>query len=141
MIVLGNRTNEIAERYFDNGKKRPLIADLLRLIETENAKRKKKSAAEKRKEKAAQKKADEETQKALVNIRKEKKKKKKVVVREAVRPQVEFKLGDQVRLYDGKSVGTIDAIEKRKAVVNYGVFTTQVNLEALELVQSNKSSK
>ncbi|MGB2172005.1 MAG: endonuclease MutS2 [Flavobacteriaceae bacterium] len=141
MIVLGNRTNEIAERYFDNGKKRPLIADLLRLVETENAKRKKKSAAEKRKEKAAQKKADEETQKALVNIRKEKKKKKKVVVREAVRPQVEFKLGDQVRLYDGKSVGTIDAIEKRKAVVNYGVFTTQVNLEALELVQSNKSSK
>lgn len=141
MIVLGNRTNEIAERYFDNGKKRPLIADILRLIETENAKRKKKSAAEKRKEKAAQKKADEETQKALVNIRKEKKKKKKVVVREAVRPQVEFKLGDQVRLYDGKSVGTIDAIEKRKAVVNYGVFTTQVNLEALELVQSNKSSK
>ncbi|MGB1971828.1 MAG: endonuclease MutS2, partial [Flavobacteriaceae bacterium] len=100
MIVLGNRTNEIAERYFDNGKKRPLIADLLRLVETENAKRKKKSAAEKRKEKAAQKKADEETQKALVNIRKEKKKKKKVVVREAVRPQVEFKLGDQVRLYD-----------------------------------------
>ncbi|MGB2398387.1 MAG: endonuclease MutS2 [Flavobacteriaceae bacterium] len=141
MIVLGNRTNEIAERYFDNGKKRPLIADLLRLIETENAKRKKKSAAEKRKEKAAQKKADEETQKALVNIRKEKKKKKKVVVKEAVRPQVDFKLGDQVRLYDGKSVGTIDAIEKRKAVVNYGVFTTQVNLEALELVQSNKSSK
>ncbi|MGB2404597.1 MAG: endonuclease MutS2 [Flavobacteriaceae bacterium] len=141
MIVLGNRTNEIAERYFDNGKKRPLIADLLRLVETENAKRKKKSAAEKRKEKAAQKKADEETQKALVNIRKEKKKKKKVVVKEAVRPQVDFKLGDQVRLYDGKSVGTIDAIEKRKAVVNYGVFTTQVNLEALELVQSNKSSK
>ena len=41
MIVIGNRFNDIADRYFDNGKKRPLIADLLRLVETENAKRKK----------------------------------------------------------------------------------------------------
>ena len=46
-----------------------------------------------------------------------------------------------MRLFDGKSVGTIDAIEKRKAVVNYGVFTTQVNLEALDLVQAAKKAK
>ena len=52
-----------------------------------------------------------------------------------------FKVGDQVRLFDGKSVGTIDSIEKRKAVVNYGVFTTQVNLEALDLVQAAKKAK
>ena len=46
-----------------------------------------------------------------------------------------------MRLFDGKSVGTIDSIEKRKAVVNYGVFTTQVNLEALDLVQAAKKAK
>ena len=55
-----------------------------------------------------------------------------------VKPKIDFKIGDQVRLFDGKSVGTIDAIEKRKAVVNYGVFTTQVNLEALDLVEAAK---
>lgn len=141
MIVLGNRLNDIADRYFDNGKKRPLIADMLRLVETENAKRKKKSAAEKRKEREAKKKAEEETQKAIVTIRKEKKKKKDVPKPEPVKPKIDFKVGDQVRLFDGKSVGTIDSIEKRKAVVNYGVFTTQVNLEALDLVQAAKKAK
>lgn len=138
MIVLGNKVNEVADRYFDNGKKRPLIADLLRVVESENAKRKKKSAAEKRKEKEAKKKAEQETQQAIVKIRKEKKKEKTKPVVEKVRPKVDFTIGDQVRLFDGKSVGTIDAIEKRKAVVNYGVFTTQVNLEALELVKKGK---
>ena len=141
MIVLGNRLNDIADRYFYNGKKRPLIADLLRLVETENAKRKKKSAAEKRKEQQAKKKAEEETQKAIVTIRKEKKKKKAAPKPEPVKPKVDFKIGDQVRLFDGKSVGTIDAIEKRKAIVNYGMFTTQVNLEALNLVQAAKKAK
>ena len=141
MIVLGNRLNDIADRYFDNGKKRPLIADMLRLVETENAKRKKKSAAEKRKEREAKKKAEEETQKAIVTIRKEKKKKKAAPKPEPVKPKIDFKVGDQVRLFDGKSVGTIDSIEKRKAVVNYGVFTTQVNLEALDLVQAAKKAK
>ncbi|MGB1448432.1 MAG: endonuclease MutS2 [Flavobacteriaceae bacterium] len=141
MIVLGNRLNDIADRYFENGKKRPLIADMLRLVETENAKRKKKSAAEKRKEKEAKKKAEEETQKAIVSIRKEKKKKKAAPKPEPVKPKIDFKVGDQVRLFDGKAVGTIDSIEKRKAVVNYGVFTTQVNLEALDLVQAAKKVK
>ena len=102
---------------------------------------KKKTAAEKRKEREAKKKAEEETQKAIVSIRKEKKKKKAEVKPEPVKPKVNFKVGDQVRLFDGKSIGTIDSIEKRKAVVNYGVFTTQVNLEALDLVQAAKKVK
>ena len=50
MIVLGNKVNELAERYFSNNKKRPLIAELLRLVETENAKRKRKTAAIAKKE-------------------------------------------------------------------------------------------
>jgi DNA mismatch repair protein MutS2 len=39
-------------------------------------------------------------------------------------------------MFDGKAVGTIDKIEKNKAVVNYGVFTSKVNLEQLEYVQA-----
>jgi DNA mismatch repair protein MutS2 len=31
MIVLGNKVNELAERYFSNNKKRPLISELLRV--------------------------------------------------------------------------------------------------------------
>ena len=140
MILLGNKVNEVAERYFENGKKRLLISDLIQVVETENSKRKKKSAVEKRKEQEVKKKTDEEAQKAIKVIRKEKKKKPPKTP-ETLKPKIDFKVGDQVRLYDGKAVGTIDSIEKKKAIVNYGVFTTQVNLEALDLVKSAKKGK
>jgi DNA mismatch repair protein MutS2 len=39
---------------------------------------------------------------------------------------------------DGKSIGAIDKIEKNKAVVNYGIFTSKVSLDALELVEAKK---
>ena len=47
-----------------------------------------------------------------------------------------LKIGDRVRMVDGKAIGTIDKIEKNKAVVNYGVFTSKVSLEQLEFVQN-----
>tara|TARA_A200000113_G_scaffold197500_1_gene189092 strand:+ start:8585 stop:10753 length:2169 start_codon:yes stop_codon:yes gene_type:complete len=132
MIVLGNRLNNLAERYFTNNKKRPLIAELLRLVETENSKRKKKSSALAKKEKSEKKKVDLEVQQKMVAIRKEKKKKK---LSPPPQPKVKvvFKVGDKVRIIDSKSIGTLDVIEKKKGIVNYGLFTTQVNLEQLEL--------
>ena len=140
MIVLGNKVNELAERYFTNNKKRPLIAELLRIIETENAKRKRKTAAVAKKDREQKKKLDEQVKKDLVKVRKEKKKQKKQV--EAVeQPKPTLAVGDQVRLFDGRSVGSIDAIEKHKAIVNYGAFTTQVSLDLLELVKSAKKVK
>lgn len=136
MVVLGNKVNEIAERFFNHNKKRPLISDLLQLVETENSKRKRKSAVVAKKQKEEQKKAEAEVQKEIVVIRKEKKKQKKnppPAIPE--RPAIKLKVGDRVRLWDGKSVGSIDAIEKNKAVVNYGMFTTQVALDQLEFVK------
>ncbi len=140
MIVLGNKVNEVADRYFDNGKKRSLVADLLRLVEGENSKRKKKSVYQKKKDKELKEKANIDANNAMVVIRKEKKRKKKVAP-VSIKVKINFKLGDQVRLFDGKAVGTIDSIEKEKAIVNYGMFTTQVRLEALDLVQSLKQKK
>nr|CAG4635403.1 EOG090X04JL [Artemia franciscana] len=63
--------------------------------------------------------------------------KKKAVVAEKNKPRPVFKLGDRVRLFDGKAVGTIDTLEKNKAIVNYGLFTTNVSIEKLELVEAN----
>ena len=132
MIVLGNRLNNLAERYFNNNKKRPLIAELLRLVETENSKRKKKSSTLTKKEKSEKKKVDLEMQQKMVAIRKEKKK-KKLSPQPQPKVKVVLKVGDKVRIVDSKSVGTLDLIEKNKGIVNYGLFTTQVNLEQLEL--------
>ena len=135
MIVLGNKVNELAERYFTNNKKRPLIAELLRIVEKENAKRKRITAAVARKDREQKKKLDEQVKKDLVKVRKEKKKQKKQV-NVVEQPKPKLAVGDQVRLFDGRSVGSIDAIEKQKAIVNYGAFTTQVSLDLLELVKS-----
>ena len=133
MIVLGNKLNDLAERFFQNNKKRPLITDLLRLIELENAKRKRKTAAQAKKDREVKKEVTNEVNQKLVSIRKEKKKKKTTSSPPKPKPLIDLKVGDKVRIVDGKSVGSIDAIEKQKAIVNYGLFTTQVSLDQLEI--------
>jgi DNA mismatch repair protein MutS2 len=140
MIVLGNKLNELSERYFINNKKRPLIAEVLRLVETENAKRKRKTAAIAKKEHEQKKKLNEEVKKDLAKVLKEDKKQKKQP-KVVVKPKPKLHVGDQVRLFDGRSIGSIDSIEKQKAIVNYGAFTTQVSLDLLELVKSVKKVK
>ena len=138
MIALGNKVNDAAERYFLNNKKRPLIAELLRVVEEENAKRKRKSVSEHKKEQQQKRALKEEVSKKVEVVREEKKKNPAQKPKEKLRPKVTFNIGDKVRMYDGKAVGTIDILEKKKAVVNYGVFTTQVNVEALELVERKR---
>ena len=133
MIVLGNKLNDLAELFFQNNKKRPMIAEILRLVESENSKRKRKSSAQTKKDNTVKKSLEKEVIKELVTIRREKKVKKEIPHKS--KSIVVFKVGDKVRLLDGKSVGSIDAIEKKKAIVNYGIFTTQVNVDQLELVK------
>ena len=139
MIQLGNKINDIAERYFRDNKKRQLIGEMLRIVETENSKRKKKSAQEAKAERKKKVEAQQEIQKEVKVIREKKKKeeKKKKAAPPAPKKRPVFKVGDRVRLFDGKTVGSIDSLEKGKAVVNYGLFTTHVSIEQLELVESD----
>ncbi len=139
MIHLGNKINEIAEQYFDSKKKRPLISEFLRIVETENSKRKKQTVQEKKKQKVKQQEAKKEVIQKVAVIREEKKvAKQKAVKKEAEKPKPILKIGDRVRMQDGKAVGSIDSLEKGKAVVNYGMFTTTISVTQLELVQAGK---
>ena len=131
MILLGSKINDIAEKYFINNKKRILVSELIKVIKDENSKRKKKKTTNlKSKNKAIQKEIDPE----LIKIRKEKKTNKKNSLISKKENSAKLKIGDHVRLYDGKSIGTIDSIDKGKAVVNYGSFITHVDVNSLELV-------
>ena len=49
-----------------------------------------------------------------------------------------FKINDRVRLVDGNAVGTIEKIEKNKAFINYGIFTTEASFDKLEFVEKSK---
>jgi len=137
LIYLGQKVNDISEKYFEDKKKRELMAELFRLVQIENSKRKKISAKRKKAIKAKETQIKKEVEKKVEIIRKKKKEAKKKEVK-IEKPKPILKLGDRVRMQDGKAIGTIDSIEKGKAIVNYGIFTTNVNVDTLELVEAAK---
>ena len=137
LIYMGQKVDDISEKYFNNKDKKLLIGEFLKMVEIENSKRKKATVKEKKEKEIIQKKVIEEVKVKVEEIRKEKKEKKiKAQKAEAEKPKVVLKIGDRVRMLDGKSIGTIDKIEKNKAVVNYGIFTSKVSLDELEFVQA-----
>ena len=135
LIYMGQKLDDISMKYFNNKDKKVLIGEFLKIVEIENSKRKKATVKEKAAKEIIQKIVIEEVKVKVEEIRAEKKEKKLKAITEE-RPKVTLKVGDRVRMFDGKAIGTIDKIEKNKAVVNYGVFTSKVNLEQLEFVQA-----
>jgi len=136
LIYIGQKIDDISESYFNNKDKKTLIGEFLKMVEIENSKRKKLSVKEKKVKEVIQKKVEEEVKVIVEEIRVVKKEKKiKAKIEEENKPKVTLKVGDRVRMIDGKAIGTIDVIEKTKATVNYGIFTSKVSLEQLEYVQ------
>ncbi|MEY4963972.1 MAG: hypothetical protein RLZZ323_1291 [Bacteroidota bacterium] len=135
-IYIGQKIEDIAEKYFNNKNKKELIGEFLKIVEIENSKRKKATAKETKAVAEKKKEIIKEVTVQVEEIRAEKKAKKAKVVIEKPRPIL--KIGDRVRMIDGKAVGSIDSIEKNKATVNYGLFTSKVSLDELELVEAVK---
>ncbi|MGC1206233.1 MAG: DNA mismatch repair protein MutS [Flavobacteriaceae bacterium] len=137
LIYLGQKVNDIAEKYFNNKQKRELMAELFKVVQIENSKRKKVSAKQQKAIKAKENQVKQEAEKKVDVIRKKKKAAKQQAI-EQPKPKPTLKVGDRVRMHDGRAVGSIDTIEKNKAIVNYGIFTTNVNIDLLELVEAVK---
>lgn len=139
LIYMGQKVDDISEKYFNNKDKKFLIGEFLKMVEIENSKRKKVTVKEKKAQEVIQKEIIKEVTAKVEEIREEKKEKKiKAIKLEANKPKPILKLGDRVRIVDGKAIGTIDKIEKKKVTVNYGVFTSKVDIETLELVEAKK---
>jgi len=138
LIYIGQKIDDISSKYFNTKNKKELVAEFLKIIEIENSKRIKITAKEtivkKEKEKEILKEVSVKVEEIRV-LKKEKKIKANLVIEKA---KPVLKVGDRVRMFDGKAVGTLDKIEKNKATVNYGVFTSKVSLEALEFVEKAK---
>ena len=138
IIYIGQKIDDIAEKYFNNKNKKELIGEFLKVIEIENSKRKKASVKETKVKEEQKKEIIKEVTVQVEEIRaaKKERKLKANVVMEKAKPIL--KIGDRVRMFDGKAVGSIDKIEKNKAIVNYGVFISTVSLEVLEFVEAAK---
>ena len=137
LIYLGQKVNDISEKFFKDNKKRELMAELFRIVQIENSKRKKVSAKQAKAEKVKEVQIKKEAEQKVEVIRKKKKEAKKKAI-PIEKPKPILKIGDRVRMHDGRAIGTIDALEKGKAIVNYGMFTTNVNVDLLELVEAVK---
>ena len=138
LIYIGQKVDDISETYFNNKDKKVLIGDLLKIVEIENSKRRKVSVKEKKVQAVIQKKIVEEVTVKVEEIRLEKKEKKIKAALVPEKPKMILKIGDRVRMHDGKAIGTLEKIEKNKVVVNYGVFTSKVSLDLLEFVERPK---
>jgi len=135
LISLGKKLDSLSKQYYNNKKKRILMDELFKMVLMENSKIKKTSPVEKKREKVKKLKVKQEVEKKVQVIRKRKKKQKEEAKKSPPpKPRVALKIGDRVRMIDGIAVGTIDTIEKKRAFVNYGTFTTQVNMTELEKV-------
>lgn len=136
LIYLGQKLDDLSEKYFNNKDKKALIGELLKTVEIENSKRKRMLPKEKKAKAIEQKKIQKEVEQQVEVIREKKKEEKaKKIEAELNKPKIPLKVGDRVRMIDGKALGTIDKIEKNKATVNYGMFTSLVSLDSLELVK------
>jgi DNA mismatch repair protein MutS2 len=138
IIYIGQKIDDIAATYFNNKDKKVLIGEFLKMVEIENSKRRKVSVKEKKAQEVIQKKIVEEVTVKVEEIRQEKKEKKIKAALVPEKPKMVLKIGDRVRMHDGKAIGTLEKIEKNKVVVNYGVFTSKVNLDLLEFVERPK---
>ncbi len=135
LISLGKKVDILSEKYFNNKQKKQLIDELMKLVMIENSKRKKLAPKAKKAVKVKKQKLIKEVEQKVEVIRvRKKEEKEKAKKLPPPKPKVTPKLGDRVRMIDGKAIGTIDSIEKNKAIVNYGMFTTNVSLDELEKV-------
>lgn len=138
LIYMGQKLDDLSEKYFNSKNKKELIGELLKIVEIENSKRKKATPKEQKVIEVLKKEVIAEVEVKVEEIRKEKKE-KKLKEKSEEKPKAAIKIGDRVRMIDGKAVGTLDAVEKNKATVNYGMFTSKVDLASLELVEAIKS--
>ncbi|HLW32928.1 MAG TPA: hypothetical protein VKX40_11740 [Aequorivita sp.] len=135
LVSLGKKIDSLAEKYFHNKQKKQLIDELMKVVMVENSKRTKLAPKVKKAVKAKERKVIKEVEQKIEVIRERKKEEKeKAKALPPPKPKVILKIGDRVRMKDGRAIGTIDTIEKNKAIVNYGMFTTNVSLAELEKV-------
>jgi len=140
LIYLGQKLDDLSDKFFTNKNKKLLLDELYKVVQIENSKRRKQNAKQKRAQKAKERRVKQEAEKKVEVIRQKKKEEKQKEIQvEKEKPKITLQVGDQVRLPDGRAVGSIDKIEKGKATVDYGMFTTQVDVETLEFVKRPKT--
>lgn len=127
-MMIGKRIVDMSDSYLKSKNKKQLIANFLKIIEMENSKKTKEVQQLKKIEKIVEKEVQRELKENSATISKQ----KEVIVQKEkaeTKKKIEaLKVGDRVKIHGSTSVGTIDKIKKDTVFVNYGLFTTQINV-------------
>ncbi|GAB1309741.1 DNA mismatch repair protein MutS [Urechidicola sp. KH5] len=150
MLVSGRKANDLLNKYFQTNNKKELIAEFLKWATIERTKHlkknppKKKTKTQKKQEKVIAKKkeatikaVEKEVLQKVEKVREVKKEEAKKIAK--AKADYVFKVNDRVKVLDGTTVGTIEAIEKKTATINFGFLTTKTNVSKLELVEKGKN--
>ena len=127
-LQVGKKMKDWADDYLKSKNKKKLIGEFLKWVEMENSKKTKSLAVEKKKEKIVQKEIQKELKKNKETIVEEQKKieqKKKEIIKQTIE---NLKVGDRVKIKDSNSVATVEKIEGKSIVLNYGQFTAKVSI-------------
>ena len=133
LISLGKKISNLAEKFHNNKRKRELINEVFKLVQIYNSKKTKLSVKEKNIKSKKYKILKKEVELKIDKIRKEKKSVENIKKNSEIKTH-NFRIGERVRMDDGRAIGTIDKIEKNIATVNYGLFKTQVSTSRLNFV-------
>ena len=149
MLQYGRDINQLLHRYFQTNNKKQLSLDFNKWVQAERVRftkknpPKKTSKSQKKVERVVQQKkqnklkeTEKEVLKAVVKVRENKVKETKA---DALKiKDYQYKIGDIVRIIDGRAQGTIERIDGKKLLINYGMFTAQANNDKIELVKASK---
>lgn len=136
LINLGQKIDRLGRDYGKSHNKKRLIGEVLKLVAKENSKRKTQGKNQQKRHQKAKQDAEKQARSIREKKREESKKEAKNAETQRQNEIKSFNVNDRVRLQDSQAVGTIDHIEKGRAFINYGQFTTQAPLEKLELVKA-----
>ncbi len=127
-LQVGKKMKDWADEYLKSKNKKKLIGEFLKWVEMENSKKTEVIAVEKKKEKIVQKEIQKELKKNKETIIEEQKKieqKKKEIIKQTIE---NLKVGDRVKIKDSNSVATVEKIEGKSIVLNYGQFTAKISI-------------
>ena len=149
MLQYGRNINELTNLYFQTNNKKKLVADFLNWVQAEKVKHTKRNPPIKRSKKEKQvikkvslvknQKLKQTENEVLQAVEKVRKKIQKETTQNAIKiANYQYKVGDIVRLIDGRAQGVVEKVEKKSILINYGIFTTLAAREKIELVKSAK---
>lgn len=149
MLSLGRKTNELLHKYFQTNNKKELTASFNKWFADEKVKHvkknptKPKTTSQKKKAIVVKKQLEEVIQKVETEVLKkvvDVRKKKKIAAAKIAKEKSEYiyKVNDRVRIIGSNSIGSIDKIDKKNIIINFGNFTTKTSVKKLELVEKAK---